>query len=701
MQSSFIEEKEAKKISKELFDGANGDINELTKENLNFSAQESCIGNFKIDSNTPLSSFSTTFADAYAIASTEDAKSDENYALVFKKNLPIRLAEIVTFNTLKISGIILPKFYGITKIPLLGNEAYFVVIMPKPKGNSLKTLIDKGIKFDENFLTNKLLKPLLSTIDLLHNNSIMHGKINPCNIFIDDAGIVTFGEIISEAYGYSQLPFYETTELAQASKFGKGRGREGNDYYALGITLFALASGKIYADLVTKEIIKSKLYRGTYELLTNLGHVPSNFSTLIRGLVIDNAEQRWGFAEVNSALQGKIYDDKIVDKDFISRAIIFDERDFYSRKSLAFAMSQEWNLAREFVKTDKIKKWLQSSVSEEIFVEILHSMNFQIPSGKITDTKIFSIDDERLIRTLILIDPDSPIRINDIAFHKDGLGLLLINSLNSGSAYVLQMVAGTLISNLFSSFEYVSAIFGKNNNADYLKPIHKCIDYISRAEVGFGIDYCIYTLNPTLICQSHIVKEDFCLSGKDVLRCLEESNTNFEEITSKKTLAGFITSKLSWNTSYKIKELDMFHSLQKSKAFQFANIFAIAQKQFKVGSLNNLTLILRDALKEMLSTHIKSISIKNALFDQIDEATISGNIQALLNAAASHIMLTKNANGFAKAVTKSSEIIREIASYSQKDLINKQIRQKSLKIVLQCSYIICSLILVTIILRSI
>lgn len=701
MSAPFIEEKETKKLSRELFDGVGKDIDELAKENLNFNSEEDHINNFKIDTNIELPAFSTDFANAYAAVDRDNENDNEHYALVFKKNLPLRLTEIITFSTLKVEGIVLPKLYGLTKISNLGNEIYFVTIMPKPKGQSLKALMDNGIKFDESFLMGKILRPVLNTINHLHRNSITYGKINPYNIFIDEHGVVSLAEIISEACGHSQLTFYETTEMAQAQKFGKGHGNEKIDYYALGITLFTLTSGKLFIEVDPAETVKAKLYKGTYELLTNVGHVPNKISTLIKGLVIDNAEQRWGFTEVDGVLQGRVYSDKIIDTSFIPRAIIFNGKDFYSRKSLAFAMYQEWDLAVEFVKTDKIKKWLQSSASEEVVVEILHSVNFQIPAGKMTEARVFSIDDERLIRTLIMMDPDGPIRINNTSFHKDGMGLLFISSLNSGFADVVQVIAGALISNIFSSYEYISNVYGNQGNMSYLIPIYKCIEFISKSEVGFGIERCIYDLNPTLICQSNLVKEDFCLSGKDVLRCLEGKNASFEDIAAKKTLACFIASKLGCNVNYKLKELDKFPQIQKSKIFQLTNIFAIAQRQFKVGALSSLTLGFRDALKDILSIHIKGVSIKNSLFEQIDKAAQSGSIQTLITAAASPTMLAKNAAGFAKAVQRSSEIAYEIFSYSQKDSINKLIRQKSLRIVLQCSYVICSLILVTIILRSI
>lgn len=701
MTPSFIEEKEAKKISRELFDGIGKDIDALAKENLNLSYEENQIGHFKIDINIPLADFSTDFADAFAVIDTEDEAATDNYALVFKKNLPIRLSEIVMFSTLKIEGIILPKTYGISRIPLLANEVYFIAIMPKPKGQSLKSLMDNGIKFDEGFLMNKVVRPVLNTLNHLHRNSIAYGKLNPFNIFLDENGMATLGEVISEACGHSQLPFYETTELAQAQRFGKGNGSEAIDYYALGITLFALTSGKLFVEIDTKEMIRAKLYRGTYEVLTTIGHIPNKMTTLIKGLVIDNAGQRWGWDEVDGMLHGKVYSDKISDTDFISRAIIFNGKDFYSRKSLAYAMCQDWDLAAEFIKTDKIKKWLQSSASEEIVVEILHSVNFQIPAGKIADTRVFSVDDERLIRTLILMDPDGPIRIHNVAFHKEGIGLLLVSSLNSGFADVVQVVAGALISNIFNSFEYISTISGNQNNISDLIPIYKCIEFITRGEPGFGIERCIYDLNPMLTCQSHLVKEDFCLSGKDVLKYLEEKNISYEEIVSKKTLSCFIASKLGCNVIYKLRELDKFPQIQRSKAFQLASIFAIAQRQFKAGALNNLAAVFKDALKDALNIHIKSVSIRNSLYEQIDKGAALGNIQSLLSAAASPILLAKNAAGFAKAIQRSSEIAYEMFSYSHKDSINKQIRNKSLKIVLQCSYVICSLILVTIILRSI
>jgi hypothetical protein len=685
-----------------LFENMTFEVEEFTHENLNLSSEPDCIEEFVINTEGLLKNFSTYFADAYPVAIKEGSTfSSENfYALVFKNTLPIRLREIITLKSLNIDEVISPHTYGLTKISKLQNDLRFVVIMQKPGGQSLQKLMSSGVKFDENFVLKKLLPNLLFAIKQLHKNGIFHGRINPNNIFIDESGNVRLGEMISEEFGCSQPTFYETVELAQAHRFGKGVGNKNIDYYALGMTICSVIMGKFFNSLEDAETISAKLHRGSYEFILKLGYVPRKIESLVKGLIIDNTSQRWGFTEITNILEGKSDNENLVDKNFSTRAIIFNGKDYYSRKALAFALHQNWALAKEFIKTDKIKKWLQSNAVEEIFLESLQAVTFQVATGKVADFKTFDLDNESLIRTLILIDPEAPVRIYNTAFNKDGIGTLLAYCLDAGLPDLVNTVTSSIIANVYNSFEYVWGLLENHEGISELLPIYKCIDFINKRAAGFGLERCLYELSPTLPCQSQIVKNYPCFDIRDLITQLEESNATFESISSKKNLICFIASRLENTSMYKIDGLEKFQQIQRSKAFQITYMFALAQQRFGMGPLPYLASILVPALKEILDSHIKSTSIKRMFEERLDEAMQSGNIQSVLDAAASPELLLKNTTGYAKAVYRRSQIMQELVDYSKRKTLEMRIRQKSLQIVLQCSYVICSLILLKIILKS-
>ena len=176
------------------------------------------------------------------------------------------------------------------------------------------------------------------------------------------------------------------------------------------------------------------------------------------------------------------------------------------------------------------------------------------------------------MRALIALDPDAPIRFKNIAFHRDGLGTMLINSINKGQSDITHIVASCLFVNVFSVYEILSGVTGDVSHLRLLPHITKCSDLLKKSDSGFGLERIIHELNPTLVCQHPILEKDFCIGIKDVVDFLEYNNITYEEITSKKSIISFIASRLNLPTTHKIHELDLYQVFQKTKSYQTLSV---------------------------------------------------------------------------------------------------------------------------------
>lgn len=698
---------EQSKSGLDFVDSFSTDAGELDKTKLLLSPNENIIGNFQIDVTSPIPDYSTDLVQAYqvkhlsALEGVAAESAEDFYGLVFNKSYPFRLYEILALRNYAGDHLITPITYGVTQITTSNNELFFCCVMRKGKGKSLKSLMSAGIKFDENFIATKLLRPILDTLNHLHQGGTIHGAINPENIYIDEAGVITLSECISDTPGFSQQAFFETPERAQAQSWGKGHGDEKVDYYALGMTIFALLSGKDFQSYDEKEIVRLKLHQGTFDFLISNYNLSGKVSDLIRGLVIDDSNLRWTYTDIDMFMQGKSYSvNTLIDPAYQTRAIIFNGKEFYSRRSLAHEFAQSWDLAKEFIQTDKLKKWLELSTQDEKFSELFSSFMLNYSALKQGGQKVFAADDEKLARTIILLDPEGPVRIKNVSFHKSGFGPLLLSSINNGQSEVTQVLAGSLFSNLFSVYEYMGDyIPGKSYTADLVQ-LHKCADLIKRAELGFGVERCVYELNPTLVCQSHILKHDFCFSVRDTLEYLNEHHVSFDEMVSKKNLACYLAAKAHINHENKLKDTTQFSGIQKSRAFQLAHILGNAQKTSRINRLDNIVAALRDALKEVLDLNLRSNAIKREFANALSASTKSGSIADLLKAATNSDLLEKDLDGYSKALRRGAEITYEIFSYNNRSAMEFDIRRKSLRIAVRFSYIVCSFILITILLQS-
>ncbi|MCE2993308.1 MAG: hypothetical protein LW826_03825 [Candidatus Jidaibacter sp.] len=692
------------KIGKDLLDGIYNDSIELSQTKFPISDTPNQLENFHIDPSLQLGDFSTEFATAYPAfpstpfeVTTDERLSSEYYALVFKKNIPIRIKEIMELKNYMGTNLATPVVYGLANVGLSSEERFFVAILPIPKGKSLSDLLKAGLKLDEAFITRKLLKPILSVLNHLHQTSIVHGSINPRNIFINSQGEVIVGSCISEPCGLLQLPFFETVERAQSQNYGKGSATEKVDYYSLGCTLYTLLTGKDFSSYETKDIIRSKLQLGTYGLMTqNTSSIPSGrIMDLIRGLVSDNPTNRWSYIDIDAFLQGRNYNlDALYEKTTMIRAITFNSKEFYSMRAIAHEMAQNWDLSKEFIKTDKLKKWFESNQCESKFLDMFSNFHANCTPSKIPSQRIFSLDDERLIKTLILLDPIAPIRIRNTAFHKDGLGLMMLSAFNNGQGDITQLLAGTLFANIFSIYEFLAAQLGEVDHMTHILLLNKCSDYIKKHEIGFGYDRCLYELNPMLPCQADILKMEFCIGLKDVLHYIEEHKIDYDAIIAKKSIPAFIAAKFGMTNEAKANDLDFTPALQKSRAIQLTLIFAAAQRKTKIGKLEHISSIMKTALIDVVDGFLRSTAIKHEISQSLTNASKTSDIYDLYKAISNQNLIKKDMDGYVHAIKRGAEIARDIFFYGNQSLVAHDLRKKSLKIAVKFSYIVsCFIVL--------
>jgi serine/threonine protein kinase len=688
-------------MSNPIFDIFSHDTDDLSIEKLNLSSVANQIsGRYEI-SGSKIFEMGNEYVDAYNVVDLIDANNSSNlYAIAYKKNMPFRLSEIIKSKTYNSPNFISPIDYGITQLGS-SEEQYFVVILNKPKGESLKNMVLKGFRMDANYAFNKFLPQALQAINTLHQSEIIHGFINPDNIFIDETGNVVLSECITELCGYSQPAFYETVDRAQCLPLGKSTGSTCIDFYALGMTLFYAVSGRDFTGSDVQEIIRQKLFQGTFHFLNAAHLLSGQIGDLIKGLVADQDGLRWGATEVDGILQGRNYSTSdLTDLTFLSRAVIFNGREHYSKRSLAYDLSVNWDLAREFIKTDKIKKWLETVTAEEKIVEAIELFG-NSTSSKSLSQKLISLEDERLIKLLIILDPEGPVRFKNMVFYKESIGPILAHSMAFSHTESTQLLAAFIFLNIFSIYEVLANLFSNSKLTYGMTQINRASDFLKKSEYGFGIERCLYDLNPSLVCQSPVVSSIFCIGLNDILDFLNTAELNFEDLVAKKTISCFLASKIVLMTEVKNKELDKFPLVQRSRAYQILGIFAQAQKHAKITNLSNLCSTIMQSVRDVLDASLKSTSIKKVFFDKLAIASKTGNIMELQKIALNSRHINDDIDGYTDALRKGALIAREMFSFNNRSAINFDVRRKSLRIAVRFSYIICSFIILSIIMQSI
>ena len=122
------------------------------------------------------------------------------------------------------------------------------LVMDYCEGDPLDKLL-KGNKTLTQEQTNKILFPLLSALEEIHNANLVHRDIKPSNIYLKEDGspvLLDFGAARSELMGHSRSITSLATPGYGAYEQYTTRGKQGpwTDIYGLGATLYKATCGR-------------------------------------------------------------------------------------------------------------------------------------------------------------------------------------------------------------------------------------------------------------------------------------------------------------------------------------------------------------------------------------------------------------------------------------------------------------------------
>lgn len=668
------------------------DLSKLSRSN-----RHNCLGDYMIHHDQELSEYGKPFAKAFAASS--HSKPDEEYiALVFKRGMPVRLNEMLLLNNYKIPNLQTPVEIGVCSIDA-PKKYYLAAILPRPEGMRLYEITNSNCRLDEITILQTILPSLINSLNILHQRNIVHSHINPHNIFFDGEN-VTIGECISEISGASQPAFYETIERGQAHPYGKGNGENAIDYYALGMTLYFLITGEDYRSLDLSSLIREKIYENTFNFINKSGAMSTVIADIICGLVVDDPTKRYSFHEVDNILKNRKY--TLLnpnDRSSHLKIINFNEKEHVSKASLVHELACNWEDGKEFIAGEAIIKWLELNYNQQDVVEALANMNFTIQKRDSTFST-FSKNDEKLMRTIMILDPNGPIRIKDLAFRKEGIGTLLSFAIAANHAAISQTLADFLFSNFF---QYYTNANYRNKNIDIIQQtnlLSECSINIARRGVGFGLERCLYDLNPSLTCNSSTLEEDWYMELAHILQTLEANKSYVENITTNRHLLCFIASRVNLLENVKSSHLSYMNNLEKTVIFQTMALLAIAQNNSNTRKLPALCKALTAQLEPLISEIMHNEKLKSELIGKLYEVAAIGNLLGVLRTLMSPAYLPKDAYGFAMAQKRAQQIGKEMELRQDEERMERRVIVKALQFSTIFTYIVCGCIFVYLILNN-
>ena len=323
---------------------------------------------YAIDPSTSIPEMDGPSAKAYSVK--DNVHPNRNlFALVCNSDLPTRIDVMVSVQEQEIDGLIPLISWGTLNWPLMGKHSMALIYELPRGGLIIRAIENKELQLNELEIQKRILPPIITGIVSLSELGHVHRSIRPSNIFFMDESlqILVLGNCVTSPCGFDQPIIFETIERSTSSPGGRGQGTFADDIYALGVTLALLLLGKDHMDMIGEEkLLDLKLQRGSYDAICGNANFPSTVSKLLRGMLDDNVNARWGKEELNSWVEGsKVPSVKQAAAINAQNPYHFENNVFYNTRSLSLYLSRHLDTAMEIINDKKLINWLQKDIKNK------------------------------------------------------------------------------------------------------------------------------------------------------------------------------------------------------------------------------------------------------------------------------------------------------------------------------------------------
>lgn len=647
------------------------------------------LGQYFIRANEPLPQFDTTLAKAF-LAVDEKDPSRQLFAMICSPKMPLRGRVIKAMQGQVIPHMVPMLSSGLVQLSTTQGRR-FVIIYEQPQGKSLAVLFAERQQksFPEQFLMDKIIGPLSTALNMLDGLGLSHGRLNPANVFFGET--VTLGEFASEPCGYSQPYFYEPSSRAQASLAGKGEGTVAQDYYALGMMAAYLRLGdRLFeaSGTLDKHLIRL-LADSPYQGISKGIDFSDGMNDLLRGTLNDSVTERWSHEQIKPWSHGRRFNMlPPATEPAASRPYFIEQQTFNNVRDLAQGLYMNWDLTIRLLHEGTAIRWVDLSARRKDLAELLRKT---VASAGTVSWKPIPQNDEMVARALVILDPQAPLSMRETRMHIDGIGPMMAEAFRSQNPTQIDQVTTIMEHGLPTIWSEML----KKNEQEVPKDLVNALWILDRLRLtlrrntmGFGVERCLYDLNPDLSCQSPMVGDNHVHNVKELLNALDRTapQRGPSQPPIDRHVAAFICSRL--NITREVWLTDSNHSgkLAKSDSFIALKLFERAYESGGKPSVPGLTMWVALSLLDSLED-LHSRTIKKRMFTGMKQLAESGNCRALFEFVNQKAFIDADATGFKEAINSYRMMRQEIFILSNKVLTRQSAALRGNSFAKQIAYI--------------
>lgn len=621
---------------------------------------------FLLFPNKPLPRLSHAYAQAFQ---AQDLQNPERflYAMVLDNKMPYRqqaMTELQGMNsqytvTLFGSGPVLCSHLG---------EVRMVLFIEQPQGTVLADAIAAQGRLHEHRVVDYVLGPAIRALAQMRDRKVSHGNISPAAFYLGETPML--GECVSAPCGSLTHYLYEAPERINAEPAGRGEANEKSDAYALGVLAFELIYGldKI-KDMGRDEFLKLTLNIGTYNVFATGREFSDMYNDFFRGVFTDNPTERWGLDQLMQWLGGKRFNMIAPSTNSqASRAFTFMEENYFSRRLLAYMFHKYWRDTAKEIKSLRLERWAEMSLHNPEMADRIERA-LRIAGNASTERHV----NDMMTRIIAILDPTGPLRSLSLSVRPDGVGALLAQLANDNASTELNQLLALVENDAANYWADLDSFNKAYDQSQVLWRLQRVRPHLKSNALGFGLERVLYELNPSLPCQSDLLRQYHITTTQDVLKALDALAKNLGPDTSfmDRHLIAFIATKIDMGKEVKLLDLSTIPALANSPELVALKIIAKAQQKYERLQLTGLTTWAAMRVEKMLD-EIHNRTMRRDLKKQLRRLASSGSLNDVLSAVVNRDMALRDHEGFANAIALHQINHLKIERFRNPALVHQQ-----------------------------
>ncbi len=347
-------------------------------------------------------------------------------AVQVRPGAPARAAAFAALARLDDSRLIAPLASG--GVPGPDGRAAWFVICRAPPGPALWPTGAEAIRpWSEADLIGRLLRPVAAVLASLEARGMTHRALRPGNLFLDalPGTPVVLGCAWAGPPAALQPAVFEPPYMAMCGPAARGEGVIADDVYALGVTMLALALGRLpLAGLDDEAIIRRKLELGCFQALAGEARLSPMIADLVGGMLAQDPEHRPTPALLADPAAARARRVAARPPRRAPRALDVAGLAVFDARSLAYAIARQPEQGAKLVRMGVADHWLRRVLGDTTLAgKIEEAQRIRATEGGAEDGPA---DARLVVRVVALLDPLAPLCWRGLALWPDAIGTALV-----------------------------------------------------------------------------------------------------------------------------------------------------------------------------------------------------------------------------------------------------------------------------------